>query len=46
MKRETRSVKIDPILWKVAKKLAIDKDMTMSEFIEKLIDEAIKKQEK
>lgn len=46
MKRETRSVKVDPILWKRAKKLAIDMDMTLSEFIEKLIDEAVKRAKK
>ena len=43
MRRETRSIKVDPILWKKAKKLAIDMDMTLSEFIEKLIDEAVKR---
>jgi macrodomain Ter protein organizer (MatP/YcbG family) len=46
MKRETRSIKIDPMLWKDAKKFAIDKDITISEFIEKLIEEAIKKDKK
>lgn len=46
MKRLTKSVKIDPEIWKRGKKLAIDTDMTMSEMIENLINDAIKKQEK
>lgn len=37
MKRETTSIKIDPELWKKAKKYCIDKDITVSELIEDLV---------
>lgn len=37
MKRETTSIKIDPELWKKAKKYCIDKDITVSELIEGLV---------
>ncbi len=37
MKRETTSIKIDPELWKKAKKYCIDKDMTISDLIENLL---------
>ena len=42
MTRVTRSVKIDPMLWKKAKIAAIKKDMQISEFIEELIEKALK----
>ena len=41
--KETTSIKIDPELWKEAKKLAIDKNMTLSEFLENLIKRELKK---
>ena len=37
MQRKTTSLKIDPELWKQAKKKAIDEDLDLSEYIEKLI---------
>jgi len=41
--KETTSIKIDPELWKEAKKLAIDKNMTLSDFLESLIKKELKK---
>jgi hypothetical protein len=37
MERRTTSIKIDPNLWKDFKKRAIDKDLEISEYLEKLI---------
>jgi len=41
--RVTKSIKIDPNLWKEAKKHAIDKDLELSEYIEGLIKKDLKK---
>jgi len=41
--KETTSIKIDPEIWKEAKKLAIDKNMTLSDFLESLIKRELKK---
>lgn len=43
MERETTSIKVDPELWKEARKLAIDKGMTISELLEGLIKRELKK---
>jgi predicted DNA binding CopG/RHH family protein len=40
-KRETTSIKIKPDTWKEAKKRAIDKGITFSEYIEQLIEKDI-----
>lgn len=40
--RETTSIKIDPELWKEAKKYAIDKGISLSELIEDLLKKKIK----
>lgn len=37
MARETTSIKIDPELWKKAKKHCIDKDITISDLVENLL---------
>lgn len=42
-KRETTSIRIDPKVWKEAKKMAIDKDMGTGEFVENLIKKELKK---
>lgn len=42
IKRETRSIKIKPGLWKMFKIKAIEKDMQISEFMEELIEKAVK----
>ena len=34
MKRKTVSIRVDPIIWKEAKKYAIDKDMSLGKVIE------------
>lgn len=34
LKRETTSIKIDPSLWKEAKKDAIDRDIDLSQLVE------------
>ena len=34
VKRETTSIKIDPLLWKEAKKDAIDRDIDLSQLVE------------
>ena len=44
IKRYSTSIKIDPELWKEAKKTAIDTGITVSELIEKAIKEWLKKQ--
>jgi len=43
VKRYSTSIKIDPELWKEAKKAAIDADITLSELVEEAIREWIKK---
>ena len=40
--RVTKSIKIEPDVWKEAKKHAIDKDMELSEYIEGLIKKDLK----
>lgn len=37
MERETISLKIDPTIWKEAKKKCIDKNITYSKYVESLI---------
>jgi predicted transcriptional regulator len=39
VERASTSIKIDPKLWKEAKKVAIDADITLSELIEQAIRE-------
>ena len=41
--RETTSIKIDPELWKEAKKYCIDKNITISDLIKSLLEKEIKK---
>lgn len=41
--RKTTSIKINPEKWKTVKKYCIDQDLDISDFIEKLIDDALKK---
>lgn len=42
MIRKTTSIKVDPKLWKEVKKLCIDKDMDISDYIESLLQKDIK----
>lgn len=42
MSKKTTSLKIDPETWKMAKKKCIDKDLSISEYIEALIKKDIK----
>ena len=42
MTRKTTSIKIDPEIWKKAKKRAIDLEIDASEYIENLIKKDIK----
>lgn len=41
--RRTFSVRVDPEIWKAARKLAIDKDTTLSDLVEGAILELLKK---
>ncbi|MBI2076445.1 MAG: hypothetical protein HYT72_04310 [Candidatus Aenigmarchaeota archaeon] len=41
--RETTSIRINQDLWKEAKMLALKNDMSIGEFIEKLIKKELKK---
>ena len=41
MKKKTTSIKIDPELWKEAKKYCIDEEVDVSEFVENLIRKAL-----
>ena len=43
VKRYSTSIKIDPELWKEAKKTAIDADITLSELVEEAIREWIRR---
>jgi len=43
MGRKTTSIKIDPELWKRVKKFCIDKEVDVSEYLEKLIKEDLDK---
>lgn len=42
MERQTISLKIDPVLWKEAKKKCIDKSLQYSDYIEGLIKKDLK----
>jgi len=42
LERKTTSLKIDPEIWKMGKKKCIDKDVSISEYIESLIKKDIK----
>lgn len=42
-KKQTFSVRIDPNIWKAARKLAIDNDTTLSDLVEEAILEILKK---
>jgi predicted transcriptional regulator len=41
--KQTFSVRVDPDIWKAARKLAIDKDTTLSNLVEEAILEVLKK---
>ncbi len=41
--RRTFSVRIDPDIWKAARKLAVDKEETLSELVEEAIMDLLKK---
>jgi hypothetical protein len=41
--RKTTSIKVDPKLWKELKKQAIDEDRDLSDLVEEMIKEKIKK---
>ena len=41
--KQTFSVRVDPVIWKAARKLAIDKDTTLSDLVEEAILEVLKK---
>lgn len=44
MERKVTSLKVDPELWKQAKKLAIDRGISLAELVEELIKKELKKQ--
>lgn len=41
--RETTSIRIDPSLWKEAKMKALEKDMSIGQYIEELIKRELNK---
>lgn len=41
--KQTFSVRVDPEVWKAARKLAIDNDTTLSQLVEEAILEILKK---
>lgn len=41
--KQTFSVRVDPDIWKAAKKFAIDKNTTLSDLVEEAILEVLKK---
>lgn len=43
VKRETTSIRVDPEIWREAKKLAIDLKLSIGEFLENLIKKELKK---
>lgn len=43
MERKVTSLKVDPELWKQAKKLAIDRGVSLAELVEELIRKELKK---
>ena len=44
--KKTTSIKVNPQKWKTVKKYCIDHDIDVSDFIDKLIDDALKKKSK
>ncbi|MBU5537129.1 MAG: ribbon-helix-helix protein, CopG family [Candidatus Aenigmatarchaeota archaeon] len=44
MERKVTSLKVDPELWKQAKKLAIDRGISLAELVEELLKKELKKQ--
>jgi predicted CopG family antitoxin len=46
MSRITRTIKVDEDTWKNAKKLVIDENTNLSEFIENLLNKELKKKVK
>jgi len=42
MNRKTTSLKINPEIWKTAKKKCIDKDISISEYVESLIEKDVR----
>ena len=46
MVRETRSLKINPVIWKQMKIYCAMKDIDMCEYLEKLIEGDLKKHDK
>lgn len=42
MERKTVSIRIDPKLWKDARKYAIDNDLTIGKLLEKILRKEIK----
>lgn len=45
MERKVTSLKVDPELWKQAKKFAIDRGISLAELIEELIKKELKRQQ-
>lgn len=43
MERKVTSLKVDPELWKQAKKLAIDRSISLAELVEELIKKELKR---
>ena len=41
--RRTFSVRVDPDIWKAARKLAVDNETTLSELVEEAIQDYLKK---
>ncbi len=41
--KKVTSIKVNPEQWKTVKKYCIDENIEISEFIERLIDDALKK---
>ncbi len=41
--KRTFSVRIDPDIWKAARKLAVDRDTTLSDLVEEAIQDLLKK---
>jgi len=43
MKRKTVSIRVDPVIWKEAKKYALEKDMSIGELIETFIIQMLRR---
>lgn len=43
MEKKVTSIKVDPEIWKEARKHCIDEDIEISEYVEKLIKKDLKK---